>query len=56
MPLFTYNNFFERDADIEEHEDIRVQRLADVPDAALRAERRDAIARALGPAVTLVDR
>ena len=56
VPLFTYNNFFERDADIEEHEDIRVQRLADVPDEALRAERRAAIARALGPSVTLVDR
>ena len=56
VPLFTYNNFFERDADVEPVEDIRVQRLADVPDVALATERRAAIARALGPEVTLVDR
>lgn len=54
VPLFTYNNYLERDADVEEHEDIRVQRLEDVADVALRAERRAAIAAALGPAVTLV--
>lgn len=56
VPLFTYNNFYERDGDLEAHEDIYVQRLADVGDDALRAERRAAIARALGPSVTLVDR
>jgi poly-gamma-glutamate synthesis protein (capsule biosynthesis protein) len=56
VPLFTYNNFFARDADLEPAEDIRVQRLADVDDPMLRAERRATIAAALGPAVTLVER
>jgi poly-gamma-glutamate synthesis protein (capsule biosynthesis protein) len=56
VPLFTYNNYHERDAGLEPVEDIRVQRLADVADARLRRERREAIATALGPDVTLVDR
>lgn len=56
VPLFTYNNYFAREADEEPVEDIRVQRLADVDDAALAAERRDAIARALGREVELVER
>ncbi len=56
VPLFTYNNFYERDSDVEAHEDIYVQRLADVSDLALRAERHAAIAAALGPQVSLVDR
>lgn len=56
VPLFTYNNYLERDQELEEHEDIRIQRLEDVSDAALRSERREAIARALGPLVTLVPR
>lgn len=56
VPLFTYNNYIERDFGTAEHEDIRVQRLVDVEDDALRAERASAIAAALGPEVTLVDR
>ena len=56
VPLFTYNNYPARDAGLEEHEDIRVQRLVDVSDVALRRERRAAIAAALGPEVRLVDR
>lgn len=56
VPLFTYNNFHERDQGLEPCEDIRVQRLCDVGDGALRAERRAAIAAALGPEVRLVDR
>ena len=55
VPLFTLNNYFARAARTERHEDIRIQRLATVADAALREERRAAIARALGPVVTLVE-
>lgn len=56
VPLFTYNNYFAREDDLEPVEDIRVQRLADVDDPALAAERRAAIASALGPEVELVAR
>lgn len=55
VPLFTYNNYFARLARAERTEAIRVQRLRDVEDEVLRAERRAAIAAALGPVVTLVE-
>jgi poly-gamma-glutamate synthesis protein (capsule biosynthesis protein) len=55
IPLFTYNNYPARLARTERHEDIRIQRLRDVADEALRTERRAAIAAALGPVVTIVD-
>lgn len=53
VPLFTYNNLREREAQ-GEAEDIRIQRLSEVDDVVLREERRVAIAAALGEAVTLV--
>ena len=55
VPLFTYNNYLARLARTEPAEDIRIQRLSTVTDTALREERRAAIARALGPVVTLID-
>jgi hypothetical protein len=55
LPLFTYNNYDARLAGRERHADIRIQRLRDVEDGSLRAERRAAIAAALGPEVELVD-
>ncbi len=56
VPLFTYNNYFAREADQEPFEDIRVQRLADVDDPALARARRAAIAAALGAEVSFVER
>ncbi|MDQ3034881.1 MAG: CapA family protein [Myxococcota bacterium] len=55
VPLFTFNNYVARLLRETRDEDIRVQRLRDVADVALREERRAAIAEALGPVVTLVD-
>jgi poly-gamma-glutamate capsule biosynthesis protein CapA/YwtB (metallophosphatase superfamily) len=55
VPLFTYNNYVARFERRETEDDIRIARLRDVPDPALRDERRAAIAAALGPAVTLVE-
>jgi poly-gamma-glutamate capsule biosynthesis protein CapA/YwtB (metallophosphatase superfamily) len=52
VPLFTYNNLRERE-DLGQTEDIRIQRLSEVEDPALREERRAAIAAALGDEVTL---
>jgi hypothetical protein len=56
VPLFTYNNYFARDAGDEPFEDIRVQRLADAAEPDVRALRRAAIAESLGEDVTLVER
>lgn len=54
VPLFTHNNFWEREDDDALAEDIFVERLSSVEDEALRTARLEAIAEALGPAVTLV--
>jgi hypothetical protein len=52
IPLFTYNNLRAREGS-GVPEDIRIQRLRDVEDPSLEAERRAVIAAALGPEVTL---
>lgn len=53
VPLFTYNNYPERERDRHALEDVRIQLLDDVADALLRAERREIIAATLGRHVTL---
>lgn len=55
VPLYTYNNYFERVAHREEIPDVRLATLAQSGDAALIADRRAAIGAALGPLVRLLD-
>lgn len=54
VPLFTHNNFWERERDAALPEDIFVERLSSVEDTAVREARLAEITAALGPAVTLV--
>lgn len=56
VPLFTFNNFWDTERQRGLSPDIRVQRLAAVTEAPLRAERRPIIATTLTDTVTLVDR
>ncbi len=53
VPLFTYNNFPERERDRHAPEDVRIQLLDDVADPLLRAERWEIIGATLGRHVTL---
>jgi len=53
VPLFTYNNYPERERDRHALEDVRIQLLDDVSDALVREERRAIIAATLGGHVTL---
>jgi hypothetical protein len=53
-PLWTYNNYWAQEQRDEAQPDIRVVPLAQIPDEALRAERRAAIERALGPIARLL--
>jgi poly-gamma-glutamate synthesis protein (capsule biosynthesis protein) len=53
VPLFTYNNYPERERDRHALEDVRIQLLDDIADPLLRDERRAIIAATLGRHVTL---
>ncbi|MCS6799401.1 MAG: CapA family protein [Myxococcota bacterium] len=53
--LWTRNNHYERASGREQRVDIRPIRLGRIGDEGLRAERRDHLARVLGPEVDLVD-
>lgn len=54
VPLWTHNNYWDQQRRRADHPDIRIVRLANVEDAALRSERRAAIAAVLGAAVRLL--